>query len=220
MRQDKEIAFKLRKDGRSYREIQKELGISRSTLCEWFKNEEWSRHIKQNNSNEVIRISTDRLNKMNTARSFMLKNKYDSVIEKAKEEYLLYKNDLLFVAGLMLYDGEGDHLSKNAIRFANIDFGLHKVFINFSTKFFNIDKYHIKFSVLLYPDLNINECVDKWCEELGVLKENVYKPQVITGKLKTRKLHFGVGTSIILNSFLKHKLLFWINEMKIDLSKE
>lgn len=220
MRQDKEIAFKLRKDGKSYREIQKELGISRSTLCEWFKNVEWSKHIKYKNNNEVIRISTERLNKMNIARGLMLKDKYDSVIEEAKGEYLLYKNNPLFVAGLMLYDGEGDHLSKNAIRFANIDFSLHRVFISFSTKFLNIDKYHIKFSVLLYPDLNINECVNKWCEELGILKENVYKPQVITGKLKTRKLHFGVGTSIILSSFLKHKLLFWINEMKIDLSRE
>jgi hypothetical protein len=61
--------------------------------------------------------------------------------------------------------------------------------------------------------------VDKWCDELGILKQNVYKPQVIVGRLKTRKLHFGVGTSIILNSFLKHKLLFWINQVKIDLSK-
>lgn len=219
MRQDKELAFKLRKEGKSYREIQKKLGISRSTLCEWFKNVEWSRHIKNKNKNEVIRISTDRINKMNIVRGLMLKNKYDDIIEEAKEAYLLYKNNPLFVAGLMLYDGEGDHLSKNAIRFANIDFGLHKVFINFSKEFLKKDKKFIKFSVLLYPDLNIDECVDKWCKELGILKENVYKPQVIMGRLKTRKLHFGVGTSIILSSFLKHKLLFWINQIKIDLSK-
>jgi len=219
MRQDKELAFKLRKEGKSYREIQKELGISRSTLCEWFKNEEWSKHVKNKNKNEVIRISTERLNKMNIARGLVFKNKYDAVIQEAKEEYLLYKNNPLFIAGLMLYDGEGDHLSKNAIRFANIDFGLHKVFINFSKEFLKKDKESIKFSVLLYPDLNIDECVDKWCDELGILKQNVYKPQVIVGRLKTRKLHFGVGTSIILNSFLKHKLLFWINQVKIDLSK-
>lgn len=220
MRQDKELVFKLRKEGKSYREIQKELGISKSTLCEWFRNVEWSKHIKNNNKNEVIRISTDRLNKMNIARGLMLESKYNTVIEEAKKEYLLYCNNTLFVAGLMLYDGEGDHLSKNAIRFANTDFGLHKVFINFSKEFLKRDHNSIKFSVLLYPDLDINECVNKWCKELGVSKQNVYKPQVIMGRLKTRKLHFGVGTSIILNSFLKYKLLFWINQMKIDLSKQ
>lgn len=218
MRRDKELVFKLRKEGKSYGYIQKELGVSRSTLCDWFKNEDWSRHIKNKNSNEIIRISTDRLNKMNVARSSMLENKYKDVIIEAEEEYLLYKNNPLFVAGLMLYDGEGDHLSKSAIRFTNIDFGLHKVFINFSKEFLKRDLSLIKFSVLLYPDLNIDECVDKWCKELGILKQNVYKPQVIMGKNKTRKLHFGVGTSIILSSFLKHKLLFWIKKLKIDLS--
>lgn len=219
MRQDKDLAFKLRKEGKSYRDLQKELGISRSTLCEWFKNVEWSKHIKNKNSKEVIRISTDRINKMNIVRNLIFENKYKEIIEEAKEEYPLYKNNPLFIAGLMLYDGEGDHLSKNAIRFANIDFGLHKVFINFSKEFLKKDLTFIKFSVLLYPDLNIDECVDKWCKELGILRQNVYKPQVILGKHKTRKLHFGVGTSIILDSFLKHKLLFWIEKLKKDLSQ-
>jgi len=217
MRQDKELAFKLRKEGKSYREIQKELGISRSTLCEWFKNESWSKHITHTNNKNNITISTERVRNMNIARSIMLEKKYKDVIEEGKREYLLYKNSPLFTAGLMLYAGEGDHLNKNSIRFANIDFGLHKVFINFSKEFLKVNKNSIKFSILLYPDLNVDECVDKWCRELGIYRQNMYKPQVILGKLKTRKLHFGVGTSIILNSFLKHKLNFWIDQMKLDL---
>jgi len=218
MRKDKEVAFKLRREGKSYREIQNEIKISRSTLCDWFRNVEWSRHIKYTNNNNNIEISAARIKKMNLARGLMLDEKYKNILEEAKEEYLLYRNNPLFTAGLMLYAGEGDHLSKNAIRFANIDFHLHKVFLNFSKEFLKIDKESIKFSVLLYPDLNMNECVDKWSIELGIFKQNMYKPQVIVGKLKTRKLHFGVGTSIILNSFLKKKLLYWINQLKIDLS--
>ena len=219
MRHDKELAFSIRRQGKSYREIQKELGISRSTLCDWFKNEEWSNHIKYTNNNDSIKISTDRIKKMNLARGLMLEDKYNKVIEEAQKEYSIYHTDPLFAAGLMLYAGEGDHLSKGAIKFANIDFDLHKVFINFCKKFLKTDINSIKFSVLLYPDLDKNECIDKWSTELKIPKQNMYKPQVIIGKFKKRKLHFGVGTSIILSSFLKHKLSFWINQIKFDLSK-
>jgi hypothetical protein len=219
MRKDKAVAFQLRREGKSYRDIQNELGISRSTLCDWFRNEEWSKHIKYKNNNINIGTSTDRINKMNLVRGLMLEGKYKKVIEEAQNEYLLYRNNPLFTAGLMLYAGEGDHLSKGAIKFTNIDFGLHKIFINFCNRFLKTDMNSIKFSVLLYPDLDIDNCMDKWSTELGIPKQNMYKPQVIIGKFKKRKLHFGVGTSIILNSFLKHKLLFWIDQTKFDLSK-
>ncbi len=219
MRQDKGIAFKLRKEGKTYRQIQEELGISKSTLCDWFKNEEWSKHIKNRNANIVIKLSTERIQKLNIARSLMLKKKYEDIIEEGKREYEIYKKDTLFIAGLMLYAGEGDHLDKGSIRFANVDFDLHRIFINFSIKYFKLNYNNIKFSILLYPDLNIEQCLDKWCFQLGIYRQNIYKPQVINGKHKTRKLHFGVGTSIILNSFLKRKLLFWINLSKGNLSK-
>ncbi len=219
MRHDKELAIQLRKNGKSYNEIKIELGVSKSTLCDWFKNEDWSKQVKNTNINNIVKLSTDRIILMNISRDLILKDKYDNTLANAKSEYLVFKDDPLFVAGLMLYDGEGDHLNKNIIRFANTDFGLHKVFINFCKLYLKMSMENIKFSILLYPDLNIDECMDKWCNELGIIRKNIYKPQVINGRLKTRKLHFGVGTSIILNSFLKHKLLYWINQMKIDLSK-
>jgi len=37
MRTDKELAFSLRKQGKSYKEIHQELGMSISTLSNWFK---------------------------------------------------------------------------------------------------------------------------------------------------------------------------------------
>jgi hypothetical protein len=219
MRRDKDSIFKLRKNGKSYRDIQKEFDISRSTLCGWFKNEEWSKHIRYKNDKDNTEISTTRINKMNFARGLKLEAKYRDIIEEAKNEYQIYRNDPLFSAGLMLYAGEGDHLSKGAIKLANIDFDLHKVFINFSKRYLKTNIDMIKFSILLYPDLNIDKCLERWNSELKIPKQNMYKPQVILGKFKKRKLHFGVGTSIILDSFLKHKLLFWINQLKSDLSK-
>lgn len=218
MRHDQPKAFKLRKQGKTYREIEELLDISRSTLCDWFKDKEWSKHIKKSNTEKHIKISTEHLLKMNEGRRIMLEKKYKKVEEDAEKEFEIYKNNPLFMAGLMLYAGEGDKLDKGIIRLANIDFKLHRVFLKFCEKFLKKDRNIIKISLLLYPDLDINTCIQKWSSELTIPKKNFYKTQVIQGKLKTRKLHFGVGTTIILDSFLKRKLLFWIEKANIYLS--
>ena len=218
MRHDQPKAIELRKQGKTYREIQILLGISRSTLCDWFKDKEWSKHIKKSNTEKHIKISTEHLLKMNEGRRIMLEKKYKKVEEEAEKEFEIYKDDPLFMAGLMLYAGEGDKLDKGIIRLANIDFKLHRVFLKFCEKFLKKDRNTIKISLLLYPDLDINICIHKWSSELTIPEKNFYKTQVIQGKLKTRKLHFGVGTTIILDSFLKRKLLFWIEKANIYLS--
>jgi len=218
MRHDQLEIFELRKQGKTYREIQKLIGVSRSTLCEWFKNEEWSKHIKKSNTMKHIKRSTEHLLKMNESRRIMLEKKYKDTENEAEKEFEIYKNNPLFMAGLMLYAGEGDKLDKGTIRLANIDFNLHKVFIKFCEKFLKTDRNMIKISLLLYPDLNINICIQKWSSELAIPKKNFYKTQIIQGRLKTRKLHFGVGTTIILDSFLKRKLLLWIEKANIHLS--
>ena len=218
MRHDKKEVFELRKQGKTYREIEKLMGVSRSTLCDWFKNEEWSRHTKKSNTDKHIKLSTIRLEKLNEGRRLMLESKYKKVEEEALQEFETYKDDPLFTAGLMLYAGEGDKLDKGTIRLANIDFNLHKVFIKFCEKFLKTSRSTIKITVLLYPDLDINTCIKKWSSELNISEKNFYKPQVIKGKLKSRKLHFGVGTTIILNSFLKKKLLLWIEKANVHLT--
>jgi len=211
MRQDKDIAFKLRREGKSYRTIKKEIGVSTSTLCDWFKNEDWSRHIKTSNNIKNIRLSTDRLRLLHDGRNKMLKNKYEEVAREAEKEFILFKKEPLFTAGLMVYAGEGDKRNQNNSRISNSEFYLHKIFIDFALKYLKIKKENIKISLILYPDLNIEECLNRWSKELDILKSNFYKTQIIQGKEKTKKLQYGVGISIISSTVVvKKKILRWL----------
>ena len=79
MRHDQPKAFELRKQGKTYREIEALLDVSRSTLCNWFKNEKWSKHIKKSNTEKQIKINLERLKKMNDGRKIMLEKKYKTV---------------------------------------------------------------------------------------------------------------------------------------------
>lgn len=215
MRHDKEKAFELRRENKTYREIQQLLGISRSTLCGWFKNEEWSKHIKKSNTNRQISVSIERLQKMNNARRIMLEKKYKAVEEEALREFEIYKNDPFFMAGLMVYAGEGDKTNRYNIRLSNSEFYLHLVFIRFCEKFLKVERKNIKVWLLLYPDHNIEEVIAVWSKKLNINKSNFHKSQVIIGKGKTKKLQYGVGNSIISSTSLKKKILKWLELCKL-----
>ncbi|MFA5360480.1 MAG: hypothetical protein WC320_00675 [Candidatus Paceibacterota bacterium] len=45
MRKDKDLAIELRKKGKSYNQISKEIEISKGTLSYWFSNTKWSKAI-------------------------------------------------------------------------------------------------------------------------------------------------------------------------------
>ena len=212
MRHDRPQAFELRKEGKTYREIEKILDVSRSTLCEWFRNEEWSKHVKNHNIKKQRELSLAHLKKMNEGRRLMLEKKYKTTEEEAAREFEIYKGNPLFMAGLMLYAGEGDKRTKNVIRLANTEFFIHKVFLKFIRKFTKTPMEKIRFSILLYPDLNIENSKIKWSQELKIPLTNFHKPIVIQGRSKNKRLHFGVGSIIISNSFLKRKILFWIGK--------
>ncbi|MFA6586291.1 MAG: hypothetical protein WCS86_04005 [Candidatus Paceibacterota bacterium] len=214
MRHDKPKAFELRKQGKTYREIENSLGVSRSTLCSWFENEEWSNHIKKSNIKKQIMASTDHIKKMNDARLIMFNKKYKEVEEEAKNEFELYKNDPLFMTGLMIYAGEGDKTNRFNIKLANSEFYLHLAFIRFCEKFLKFERKNIKIWLLLYPDHDIEKSIEIWSEKLNISKSNFYKSQVIIGKEKTKKLQYGVGNSIISSVVLKKKILKWLEICK------
>lgn len=214
MRKDKNIVFELRKQGKSYREIQKELGVSRSTLCEWFKDEEWSKHIKyKNNAGNVI-LTKDRLLKLNQVRMVKLNNLYKRAEKEATEEFELFKGEPLFMAGLMVYAGEGDKVTRCNIRISNCEFYIHKFFINFCEKYLYFKRENMKSALVLYPDNIIEDCLEKWSSELNIPRENFHKTQIIQGKEKIKRLQFGTGMVIISNTFLKKKLLKWLELCK------
>ena len=215
MRHDQPQAIALRKQGKTYREIENLMGISRSTLCDWFKNERWSKHIKKANTEKQIKISIERLKKLHEGRRLMLEKKYRQVEEDAVKEFEIYKNDPLFMAGLMLYAGEGDKTSRNLTRMSNSEFYLHLAFIRFSERFLNIGREKIKVWLLLYPDHNIEECLDVWSKKLQISKLNFNKSQVILGRSKLKKLQYGVGNSIISSTSLKKKMMKWLELCKI-----
>lgn len=209
MRKDKEQAFELRKNGKTYREIESELGISRSTLSDWLRDVPWSKHLKVVYTKKTW--SPEQHKKMHSARMQKLEALYSASEKEAKESYLIYKQDPLFWAGLMVYAGEGDKRSKGLVRISNTEFYLHKIFLMFCYKYLSVSRENIRFCLILYPELNESLCKEIWSNILDIPRGQFHKTQVIAGKEKFKRLQYGVGMSIISNTVLKKKMLTWLS---------
>ncbi len=200
----------LRKRGFTYTEIEKIVGVSRSTVSLWLSRETWSKAITDDNKKRSAKENSKRISLLNTARGNQYKKLYAEAERSAVTEFKHYKNNPLFIAGLMLYVGEGDNGDSNLIRLANTKIEIHRIFIKFLTEFMGVSREKIRFWVLLYPDLDPLTCSRFWSRGLKIPLTQFHKYQVIEGKRKKRVLRYGVGNTIIGNAVLKKKLMKWI----------
>lgn len=211
MRTDKEQAMGLRKLGKSYAEIERELKIPRSTLSVWFKNSAWSQGIKENLNCIAQANSTVRIIELNNIRGEHLEKLYAQARVEALEDFEALKYHPTFIAGVMLYWGEGDKASLHRVSLTNTDPAMIKIFMIFLKEACGISDEKIKAWLLLYPDLMESDCKDYWASEAGLQNITFNKSILIDGRHKTRRLGYGVCTVGVSSRYFKEKMLLWIS---------
>lgn len=211
MRKDKERIFQLRKEGKTYREIHRDTGVSRATLSKWFRGIEWSKHLSEDHAQKNLGASKDRMERLNMVRKLKLQYQYAIVESEAKKDYESYRNDSLFWAGLMLYAGQGDIRSKNYVRLSSSELYTHRIFIGFAKKYLQIKDENIKYELLLYPDLDEGICKEFWKNGLGIIDNHFHKTQLLRHGSSKKKLQCGVAISIISSTSLKKRLMKWLS---------
>ncbi len=211
MRADKELAFSLRKQGKSYNEICRELRVAKSTLSNWFKGTDFSAAIHAELVRLSIRTSTIRMQALNKARGDTLSALYERAEVEAREELLSHAQDPLFIASVSAYWGEGDKNSKNQIRITNTDPRMLKMFVRFLTQICEVPVEKIRLAVFIYKDLDDETCRKFWSKNTGI--NSFHKTIVLPSRHKTRKLGHGVCTVVLTNSYLKRKLQVWIDQL-------
>ncbi len=210
MRSDKNKATNLRKSGKSYQQIERELSIPRSTLSAWFGGADWSKKI-QSELESIARLEhTTRIENLNKIRGKHLQKLYLKAQNEATEDFNVLKYHPLFVAGIMLYWGEGDKASPHRISLTNTDPNMVKIFVSFIREFCKIDEKRIKVWLLLYPNLDEATCKKYWITQAGLENIDFNKSMVIQGRHATKRLGHGVCTVVLSSRYFKEKMLIWI----------
>jgi len=219
MRNDRHLALELRKKGLSYAKISKELVIPMSTLNSWFKDLAWSKSIKKRLTAKAILTSRKRIKKVIKSNRERWEKWRSDFRKEAETDFLKLKSKPLFIAGTMLYWGEGDQSLKYPVRLTNVDYRMIVLFKKFLLEICKIKKEDIYLSLFIYPDINEEKCKKFWSNKIKI---NYFdKVQVIYGKHPTKRLENGICSIRVKKSAgLKEKILAWISLLGKDLTNK
>jgi predicted transcriptional regulator len=212
-------AKELRKRGFTYEEIAKIVDVSKSTISSWLSHESWSISIKEDNAKRAAKENKKRISLLNTARGNQNKKLYVEAERSAMTEFKHYKQNPLFIAGLMLYASIGDLSSPGLIRVSSTRKEVHRVFVTFATEYLGIPREKIRFWLLLPPKQNPLNYSRAWSKKIRIPLSQFHKYQVLPQKPKKAPLHEGVGNALIGDTLARVKLIKWIELMQVDLYK-
>ncbi|MCL5439198.1 MAG: helix-turn-helix domain-containing protein [Patescibacteria group bacterium] len=210
---DRQKAIRLRKQGKTYSEIKKELKISKSTLSDWLSNfyltnEQLKLLEKSIKRKKELAIEKYR-GTMHSKRETRLEKIYD--IQKRTILPLLKKE--LDIAGLFLYWGEGNKNLQGPVSINNTDPQVLLFTLYWLTKIIMVPKEKIKVYIHLYADMNIKKEINYWSTTLNISLSQFNKPYIKKSKrIDLDQKGFGHGTCalVVNNVRLKEKILMSI----------
>ena len=110
---------------------------------------------------------------------------YQSYREDAQTTFEGYYKEALFVAGVMLYWGEGDNkLSNGLIRISNSDPMVLKFFHAFVGRYLPELYPKLKMSLVLYPDLEDVASCEYWSEKVGIPLDRFHEKPVYSRSIE------------------------------------
>jgi len=161
---DHEKTLTLRKQGMSYSQIRSIIKVSKSTLSLWLKNYPLSKErIK-----ELRAFSEQRIERFRETVRQKREKRLTETYQTQKQLILPLSNRELFIAGLLLYWGEGTKCRRDGLSISNNDPSVIRFFIYWLKKSLAIPKKKIRILLHLYNDTNINNELNYWSKILRI----------------------------------------------------
>ncbi|MFA5084103.1 MAG: hypothetical protein WC475_01810 [Candidatus Paceibacterota bacterium] len=189
---DREKALILRKQGKSYSQIKKSLGISKGTLSYWLKDYP----LSEQRIRELRDWNEQRIEKCRETKRQKKENRLKEIYKIQKRLILPLNNREIFLTGLFLYWGEGTKAQPSRLSVSNSDPSMIKFFIVWMEKSLKISKTKLKIHLHLYRDMDIKKAAQFWSKTLNIPNKQFAKPYIKKSFIRNinHKGGFGHGT--------------------------
>lgn len=189
----KEKVIKLRKRGKIYSEIQKNLRVTipESTLSYWCRDVELPKEYQERIKKIILR-NAEKGRAIAVVANRVKREKYlKSLANRNRNLTLLLKNrDVAKIALAMLYLGEGGKWkSHRGLLLGSSDPEIISIYIKLLQKCYNIGSEKMRARILFRADQNLNSLLMFWSRVTGIPKHHFYKtkPDARTIGKKTKK---------------------------------
>lgn len=167
------LAIEMRKQGMSYSQIKREIGVSKSTLGIWLEGMPLTRErvneLRGNNEQRIERYRESRLRTKNI--------RHISVYEKVSADIGTLSTREALLCGLYLYWGEGGKTQTYTVSLSNTDPAI-LIFFKSWLGLLGVPQERLKVRLQLYADMNVEEEMLYWSKMLNLPLENFRKSYI------------------------------------------
>lgn len=207
-------ALHLRQQGKTYSEIRQELGVPKSTLSDWLGNyqltkEQFALLTKKRNYKKLVAIEKTRIVKQKKRET-----RLQLIYSEQKSQWSSLSQKELELAGIFLYWGEGNKSLQGALSLNNTDPKVLRFTLYWMTRGLKVPKENIKVYLHLYSDMDQEEEIRFWSNQLQIPLPQFAKPYIKQSKrTEIDQKGFGHGTCglAVNNIRLKEQVIMAIN---------
>ncbi|HEY1646190.1 MAG TPA: helix-turn-helix domain-containing protein [Candidatus Saccharimonadales bacterium] len=206
---EKNQALTLRAQGKSIKEISRELKVAKSSVSLWVRSVELTddqkKYLKEKG---LFREKIERTRKTRLANE---KYKRDILINKAMNEVPELGDKQLWLIGIMLYWGEGGKTGRS-VRFSNSDPDVIKMMMLFFRKICNSPEEKFRGYIHIHEHLDYKAAERYWSDITGIPLSRFYKTYRKQNKASLGKkdsLPYGTLDLYVFDTFLFYKIVGW-----------
>lgn len=219
MRQDKEKAILLRKQGKSYNEITEILGIPKSTLSFWLRNVKMPTEIEKEFWNKTRKKWAQNITTFNKERAKIIREKSRQAQATASKDIGKLSKRELFLVGVALYWAEGYKKTRWRIDFSNSDSLMIKLVMRFFREICNVKEDKFFATAQIHPNITPQKAVNYWSRITKIPKKQFLKTYTrITPTSKRKRafntLPYGTLRVSVSDVEITNKMKGWISGLE------
>ncbi|MEK7562337.1 MAG: helix-turn-helix domain-containing protein [Patescibacteria group bacterium] len=162
MDNSKNLAIKLRRQGKSYNQIVKILGTPKSTLSLWLRDIDMSPKIRKKFWDSVKQRQAESITKFNKKQAEKAREKAQEIQKNAYEMIGAPSKKELLLMGAALYWAEGFKKTRWILAFSNSDPLMIKVIMKFFREICNVPEEKMRGTVQIHPNVTPEQAINYW----------------------------------------------------------
>jgi len=215
VREEKSVAIQMRKEGKSYREINRLLNVPMRTLFSWFKGIKLSSEARRRIRDDARRIWSQNILNYNRKRIFIINKSKEEFKNKISKEIGDITERELMLIGVALYWAEGSKKEKWTINFSNSDPQIIRLMMLFFRRICKVKEDKFRAWIQIHPNISEGKAKNFWSKVTRIPPIQFNKTQInVSRSSKLRRnrdaLPFGTVHVRISDVNLLNRIKGWI----------
>lgn len=200
-------AIKLRKDGRGYSEILKDINVSKSTLSVWLRDIALTKKQREKLLRGRERARYAGAKAQQRKRTERMKR----ISEDGRKEFTALVKNPIFLVGLALYWAEGDKHRGERVKFTNSDPAMIMFMMKWFRKICKVPEEKFRIALHVHNLYVLPNVASYWSEITNVPEKQFNKIYIKQSSLRQRRnvLYGGTCGVVICNKDLFRRIVGW-----------